>query len=78
MSNSTASTDIVRLVRTRLEVLEPVADSSLTFLKSGEGRREYSVTESGWTSKKKTNEREGQIKGGRDSVGKEQKVNYTE
>ena len=70
MSNSTASTHIVRLV-TRLEVLEPVVDTSLIFLKSGEGRREYNVTESGWTSKKKTNEREGQIKEERDSVGKE-------
>ena len=33
VSNSTASTEIVRFVRTLLEVLEPVADSSFTFLK---------------------------------------------
>lgn len=44
VSNSTASTDIVRFVRTLLEVLDPVADSSFTFLKEGvkskEGKEE--------------------------------------
>lgn len=33
VSNSTASTETVRFVLTLLEVLEPVADSSFTFLK---------------------------------------------
>jgi len=32
VSNSTLSTDSVRIVRTLLALLEPVADSSLTFL----------------------------------------------
>ena len=40
VSNSTLSTDSVRIVRTLLALLEPVADSSLTFL--GEIKQEKS------------------------------------